>query len=258
MNDQKDFLYKYRAIDEKNIDWSSRIFTHNEVYFADAPQFNDPFDCKFDYSFDANNRELNTYLHRNLERQHPDWNRQQRREWIAKHSRTLKRRDPKFEQRLRQDTERTLSEIGIYSLSRVPDDILMWSHYANRHTGFCLKFIDDQKDWFIARAQAISYSEIFPIVNPIKDNDLERLKTSLLTKAKHWEYEKEWRIIDYEKGPGIKHIPPHLLVGVIFGCRMTEKHQGRIRGWCENRETKVSFYNAREAPRTYSLEIIEA
>jgi hypothetical protein len=133
----------------------------------------------------------------------------------------------------------------------------MWSHYADSHKGFCIKLLDDEKERFIARAQPISYSDDYPIVNPIKDDGLLRLEKTLLTKARHWEYEKEWRIIDHDDGPGIKRFPPHLLVGVIFGCRMSETHKSLIREWCINRQVGASFYQAREASRTYSLEIVE-
>ena len=147
--------------------------------------------------------------------------------------------------------------MGICSLSRVPDDILMWSHYADSHEGFCIKLLDDETNKFIARAQEVSYSVSYPIVNPIIDDDMARMKKSLLTKAEHWEYEKEWRIIDYESGPGIKSFSPHLLVGVIFGCKMSEHHQNLIRTWCKDRQSDVPFYQAREASRTYALEIVE-
>ncbi len=257
MSDQKDFLYKYRAIDENNLDRSQRIFTHNELYFANANQFNDPFDCKSNFSFAASNGEAKSYFDRNLKRKHPNWNRQKKRSWIAERLRMLKERDPDFEENLKQSVAKMISEIGVYSLSRVPDNILMWSHYANSHQGFCLKFFDDETDRFIARRQEILYSENYPIVNPIKDDDRVRLKKTLLTKAKHWEYEKEWRIIDHEEGPGIKRFPPHLLVGVIFGCRMMEEHQGLVREWCKSHRAELSFYKAREAEQTYSLELIK-
>ncbi len=199
MSDQKNFLYKYRAIDDDNIDRTRRMFTDNEVYFANVDQFNDPFDCKFDYSFDASDRDAKTYLLRGLERNFPNWNRLQKRNWIAKHLKMFRGKNSGFEENLKQGTARILSEIGIYSLSRVPDDILMWSHYANCHKGFCIKFFDDEKEKFIARAQAILYSDEYPIVNPMKDDHRARLIKTLLRKAKRWEYEKEWRIIDYDK-----------------------------------------------------------
>lgn len=258
MSDQKDFLYKYRAIDENNIDWSSKIFTHNELYFARIDQFNDPFDCKFDYSFYANVGEVKEYSRSVLRWKYPSWNRHQREKWIAEHRKMFTKKDFKFVENLEREKVDMLSEIGIYSLSRVPDDILMWSHYANCHRGFCLKFFDDPKDRFIARRQEIFYSDEYPIVNPIKDNDLVRFTKALLTKAKHWEYEKEWRILDYKNGPGVKRFPPHLLVGVIFGCRMTREHQVLVRDWCTSRKREVSFYVAREAALTYSLELIDA
>jgi hypothetical protein len=31
-------------------------------------------------------------------------------------------------------------KVGIYSLSRTPLDELMWAHYANSHTGFCIEY----------------------------------------------------------------------------------------------------------------------
>ena len=255
MSDQRDFLYKYRTIDENNPKRSQRIFTDNELYFASKNQFNDPFDCKFDFSFDASDKEKKSYLDRNLKRDHPNWNREKKRRWIAQHLPTLRNGNPEFKENLKQEVEEFISGIGVYSLSSVPDDILMWSHYANKHQGFCLKFFDDGKDRFFARAQEISYSEIYPIVNPIEDDDPVRLEKTLLRKAKHWEYEKEWRIIDPEERPGIKHFPPRLLVGVIFGCRMTEEHQGLVREWCKSRPAEISFYKARQAAQTYSLEL---
>lgn len=53
MSDQESYFYKYRTIDDRYIDRARRIFTHNELYFSSKDQFNDPFDCKFGYSFAA-------------------------------------------------------------------------------------------------------------------------------------------------------------------------------------------------------------
>ncbi len=93
MSDQKDFLYKYRAIDENNIDWSRRIFTHNELYFATRDQFNDPFDCKFYYSFSSSAGDVKKYLRRGLKRNFPNWNRQQRESFIAENLQMFERRE---------------------------------------------------------------------------------------------------------------------------------------------------------------------
>ena len=257
MNNQESFFYKYRTIDKRHIDRARRIFTHNELYFSSKNQLNDPFDCKFGYSFAASDEEIRRYFWRSLERNRPNWNRNKKRRWIAERRDMIKRHDPELERKLVKGTEQIISEIGICSLTRLPDDILMWSHYADAHKGFCIKLHDDEKEWCIARAQKIKYSKQYPIVNPITDDDLTRLEKTLLTKSKNWEYEQEWRIIDHEKKPGIQRFPQHLLVGVIFGCRMSEDHKGLIREWCANRKTSISFYQAREASGTYSLDIIK-
>ena len=115
--------------------------------------------------------------------------------------------------------------------------------------------IDDQNDHFIGRAQEVKYSKCYPIINPIRDDSKTIFENSLLTKALHWEYEKEWRIIDPIDGLGKQRFPPKLLVGVIFGCRMSDKHQDLVRDWCKNRQGYTSFYKAREALGTYSLEL---
>ena len=218
MSDHDRFLYKYRTIDEDNISRARRIFTDNELYFSSKDQFNDPFDCKFGYSFAASKPEIKKYLLASLKRNQPNWNRKQKQHWIAEQLKKFDPADPVLEQKLVEGTEELISGIGICSLTRVPDDILMWSHYADSHKGFCIKLLDDENEPFIASTFPISYSDDYPIVNPIKDDVTLRMKKSLLTKAKHWEYEKEWRIIDHEEGLGIKRFPPHLLVGVIFGC----------------------------------------
>ena len=36
--------------------------------------------------------------------------------------------------------EYLINNIGIFSLSKVPDNILMWSHYADSHKGIVLEF----------------------------------------------------------------------------------------------------------------------
>jgi len=252
MYESGEFFYKYRYIDDSKIDHVKRIFTHNEMFFPSVDQFNDPFDCKFDFSFAGDEKEVRQYFWRNISRKHPDWSRKEKRNWMKK---TKNINTKKFWSDLNDNMKYMKSEIGIYSLSRVPDSVLMWSHYSMSHTGFCLKIFDDPNSMFVARALPVSYSKEYPVIYPATDGEYERFEKTLMTKAKFWEYEEEWRIID-DSGPGIKLFPPKILVGVIFGCRMSEKHRDLVRRWCEGRQTPVSFYQAREAERTYALEII--
>jgi len=246
-------LYKYRFIDEDHLTRTSRTFTHNELYFPHARQFNDPFDSQFSFSFAATKERLRKYLRKNVRRNLSNMNRQQREAWIAEKIRQRSFDNSAFEAELVSKVEETIKGIGLYSLTRVPDDVLMWSHYSKSHEGFCLVF--DERQRFIAQSQEIVYLDEYPIVNPILDSYDVRLKKTLFTKATRWNYEKEFRLFDYQAGPGTKTFPPEALVGVIFGCRMSEPDKARIKEWCKNRKTEIDFFQALKASRTYSLEI---
>jgi len=55
-----DFIYKYRPIDAKG--HTKRILTHSELYFSRPLNFNDPFDCRPDFSITASNNQIKKYL----------------------------------------------------------------------------------------------------------------------------------------------------------------------------------------------------
>jgi hypothetical protein len=247
-------LFRYRHIDENFIERTSRIFTHNELYFPQASDFNDPFDCQCAYSFAADPQKQRRWLRQLAGQRFPNWNRKDKDAWIAKTAALGRMRTEQFEAEIAAGQNRVIATVGICSLTRVPDDILMWSHYANAHRGFCLVF--DERDPFFARAFEVAYSDTYPVINPVLDDYEVRLNKALLTKSLHWSYEHEWRIIEHESGPGIKRFPPHSLCGVIFGCRMSDRHKSQISGWCRARMRQVQFFRAREAERTYSLDIV--
>lgn len=248
-------LYKYRFIDPAFPERSSRIFTHNELYFPHARQFNDPFDCRFSFSFASTSAQLRDYLRRNVRRRLPHLNRHEREAWVAEKIRLQVHESSGFKAGLTEAIEKMLmTEVGIYSLSRIHDDILMWSHYAASHRGYCLIFAEAER--FFARAQEVVYSDIYPIINPVVEDDRSRWTKTLLTKATHWKYEEELRIIEHETGPGRKYFPAAALLGVIFGCKMEKADKARVMEWCEGRNPPIEYFEAVQSENTYSLNIV--
>jgi len=65
-------------------------------------------------------------------------------------------------------------------------------------------------------------------------------------------------VIDTETGAGIKTFPSYLLVGVIFGSKMTEEHKGQILEWCAVSDQRVDFYQAKISKSAYEVEIVPA
>lgn len=83
-------------------------------------------------------------------------------------------------------------KVGILCLSEDPANILMWSHYSNNHSGICIGFDTDQKPF--SSAKMVNYSDERPAAD--FNSDSEKLFSRvLLTKSKHWSYEREWRSI---------------------------------------------------------------
>lgn len=95
-------------------------------------------------------------------------------------------------------SEVTYKNIGIISLSKTSDNLLMWAHYSNEHRGIVIEFNNRHKQF---REMIGSSKCIKPVTYTSKRADVsEYLKknefppTPLLYKSKEWRYEKEVRI----------------------------------------------------------------
>jgi hypothetical protein len=66
----------------------------------------------------------------------------------------------------------------------------------------------------------------YPNVNFFTSSMQEQVDAILLTKAKHWEYEREWRIID-TSGPGLHEIQPEWTDRIDLRLRNTIRSSRR-------------------------------
>lgn len=85
--------------------------------------------------------------------------------------------------------------IGILCLSKNPNSLLMWSHYANEYAGAMIEFNEDH-DFFQGEI-AVDYRDYRPkkdISAYINDGQLVPI-AELCVKPRQWEYESEVRII---------------------------------------------------------------
>ena len=260
-------FYKYSCVDMSRLEHSRCIFTHNELYFCEAKKFNDPFECKFRLALGGSQEEQMIYWDHVLGMIDSSLNEEASSSIILKDKELLT--SPGFIKGLEDKANQVVREQwGICCLSKVKDNILMWSHYANKHQGFCLKFSIEQNDALFgielmrkkppqeqkkAAPLEVKYSKDYPFAKRLQEDLLEK---TIFTKAKQWAYEKEWRMIIMD-GVGSWHFPPQFLTGVIFGCSMSEEHKELIRGWCKNRETPIKYYQARQSKKEYRIHIDE-
>lgn len=118
---------------------------------------------------------------------------------------------------------------SVLALSKIPDSILMWSHYAGFHTGAVVEFkipIDsDLGDldnvYYDLIAIDVVYSKRRPILeyNTSATDPGTILNTLFMTKSDVWSYEEESRVLKNTGGGGIFPYNRVLLNSIIVGPR---------------------------------------
>jgi len=160
-------------------------------------------------------------------------------------------------QSIREYFDAEFEKIGLFCMSIKPNNILMWSHYANYHYGYCLQFEASELTPFFGEAQPVKYKKNYPVVDCINMSNEAQVDLVFLTKYRQWAYEREFRIIKIRQGSGPHEYPAYLLKGVIFGLRMPNEDKVKIRGWVSRRGHVVKFYQATQSKSKFDIEITE-
>jgi hypothetical protein len=253
MKDYPKFFYRYYRFDQ----FTERIFTKNEIYFQQPSKFNDLLDSRIAYTRGATIEEECKFLERNLPLAMPELTEREINQ-ISKDPSKVE----KFFYDFCKKQDKRRDELGVYCLTTLRDNILMWAHYSDYHKGFCLEF--DGKDEFFQKALPITYLKELPTFN-IWDNKIgnfhkytEELADLLLIKAEDWKYENEWRIVYTPKqgGPSVHTFPEKLLTGVIFGFRISRENRNNIIEWCKGRTIKPKMYQSTPKNRVFGVGIV--
>ena len=259
-------LYKYMPLsDEKRKEYIRQIFQDHTVWFSNRADFNDPFEFHFTPSFEATTYEKIEVFARALQRKNPNLpNDSAKAEatsailYTSQHPTVLEEWE---QRRLSLFAKRLDEEVGIFCLTEHKDDILMWSHYADKHRGICIEFrpVNEEHNEFYHQAHKVIYPKDNspPCLNfyHYRDNSGEWAVKCLTTKALHWEYEGEWRIIDVSNGPGKRSLPPGFISSMILGCRIESGHRDFVVELASSYPTPVTIYQARMRPGCYDLNI---
>ena len=138
--------------------------------------------------------------------------------------------------------------------SRVRDDILMWAHYADKHRGLCFEFDGSSNCLFFGEAQPVDYEDYTPI--PLDEDKNRQMTRNILTKSKHWFYEREYRIFRPGKADSKLDYPIELLTGIIFGCMMPDNIRESVKQWVKGGKCRVAFFEARPKLAEFGLDIV--
>lgn len=242
-------LYKYYAFNK----YTEGIYKHNKVYFPPPESFNDPFDSKIYITYEGSTKKRRQFLLDKFNKLFPNKSRKN----LLEHAKKLVKEGEdiaELQRSLEKSANKLRKKIGVFCLTEKRDNILMWTHYSAQHTGFCLKF--DAKNKFFLRSQKVKYDKVLPIINVLCTYPPIEEAQKILTKAEDWKYEKEWRIVDYKKGPGVQKYPEEALTGVILGCWTSDENKQKIREWCGKRRYCPTLYQAKEKEKEYGLDIV--
>jgi hypothetical protein len=242
----------------ERIERVEKLLSHSELYFPSPKTFNDPFDCKVDFTFDGcTDDDIRKYLENGL-------NALNREAEIDKWFEDALSNKIGWQQNVKNQAVEILQpeidSTGVLCFSEHRDDILMWSHYSDGHKGVCLEFDKERlKAWKFCRP--VDYDQEYlsfkKFLEALPDN--ERSAQLLLRKSEHWIYESEWRIIvnpdNDNSGNRDYKFPEELLTGVILGCQMTEDKKKIIRDFLKNRKSYVQLYEAKKKENEIALRI---
>jgi Protein of unknown function (DUF2971) len=259
-----DIIYRYRSFNKYSIE----ELVNSEFYIKLPNEVNDPFDSKC--IFDEMGTEADFRKHHMLclKKQRPDLSDEQIRQEVDVFIESNQWRDREFTEDLfksfREDTSEKFSKLAMVCFSKKNDDILMWSHYADEHKGFCLIF--DR-----ARLEASCHAPLYDMsynrkkFGDLMEEDVIKIAQKLvLTKSKDWCYEKEVRmiipIIPGKTVYGIRNArfmkySEEALIGVIFGCRMPYNDKSTIKKLLSSKITKPDYYDAINCAIDYKLKI---
>ena len=177
--------------------------------------------------------------------------------------------------------------VGVLSLTEKADHPLMWSHYANNHSGLVLGF-DETNEFFrsprhgqpddAGGARRVKYSSERPMFDPFIDVSLMDNLTDedaisffdkmFFTKSQAWDYEEEWRMIKGLKQADsvmenplgniyLFSVPPACIVSVILGQRMALATRQQVIDFLrtDNRYTHVNIFQAKSSSDKFMIEI---
>jgi hypothetical protein len=245
-------LYKYRALSTgQDLEWVKDILLNNRLYFPTRLGFNDPFDSRIHFDWESTEDQWRKRLENDFAKQPlPP-------EFEGRHVDYVEALLQKgmisvLEKRGGPTHDQIVDKYRILSLCESPKDILMWSHYGSCHSGICLEFKVSKESPF-SKVRAVEYAKEYPKVK-VALADRETEIKALLTKAKVWKYEKEWRAVR-DQASEYYPFPKECLSGVILGCQIDPTNKPLIKEWLSMRLSPVMLYEAVKSKDKFALEI---
>ncbi len=254
-----EIVYKYRDWNEP---YHQKILTENQLYLSSPGEFNDPFDCRIAPNMALllkSEGDLEFYANRIANANKPR---------IEADGIDFEDFKNSIKNSLRNKLSSSQSEYedmyyksqdmnyGVLSMGGRWNSILMWSHYANKHQGFCVGF-DTQKmndSRFFGSGGPVHYNTEYPDIHP-NDKSPISMFTETHTKSEEWIYEDEYRYIQMIQGRSIEErlvtIPDNFYRELILGINCPIDHRDSLIKLAQ--EKSIPVYQAHKVERRFEI-----
>lgn len=245
-------VYKYR-------DWSNKdhrkILELNQIWVPDSLDFNDPFDCNIPVAYDllsSNDEIAAQFIRSMLPKKGYSGNVE---EEVQKKLKEGRHKDKEFITAYKKSVHDSSRKMhGVFSVTPINNNILMWSHYGNNHKGFCVGFDSEKIFNYLGGGGNVNYSDKYPIISPVSSREQQYLEM-VLTKSIHWAYEVEYRLTTFGKTNQVVEIPKDAISEVILGAKVSDQHISEIKDCIAKQLPHVSLFQCIPHENDFVLEI---
>lgn len=154
------------------------------------------------------------------------------------------------------------NSVKVVCLSEVYDSILMWSHYAQNHTGFCIEYDFEENNMFYKRLYPVKYTKDRCAISKadMSNSNTHWIYKTICSKSDVWSYEKEWRIVtaNFEK-MGLKNLEGKYVFDLktnikafYLGAKIAENFKKEIIEF--GQKNNIHVYQMVLSPNAYDLE----
>lgn len=214
-------LYKFAGFEG-----GKKISLEHTLKFSNPSAFNDPFDCyEHLLEFITSDDSLIELLNRKIYLRQPD---EEKLSILQLREKLIKEDTVSFDN---PDVQAIFTEakknIWICCFSRTHSNIIMWSHYAEKHNGFCIGFDKSGLQEHFYKMSPVIYCKDLQKRDYFINTEAA-LQNIVFTKAIDWSYEEEERIYipktaivkiiqSDENNEGISNFPGELIKKIFIG-----------------------------------------
>ncbi len=253
-------LFKYRDFENE---FYKNLLINNELYFSSPSRFYDPFDCKIPPKIMIYQKDkLLKYFNYLAKKEFSELNEKE----IKKIAKEEYNKNINIitnpELAAKRNEEVMNKRIGVCTLSEDNSNLLMWSHYSYKHTGFCIEYDGEEllqtlmnystigEDFLIMR---VKYVNKYPSIKPFQPGEfsLNEFLKLIAYKSRDWSYEKEWRITYTDNTDTKIELNNRVIKSICFGLNCDKEKINEVKEYTKDKNIK--YYKAIKNKDSFSI-----